>query len=60
MNDDDIKIPEEEDLDADLPLDDDLDAKKKPLAEDEEVESIDELADEELEEEEPFDDVNLI
>ena len=55
MNEDDI-IKDDE-LDPELPTDE-VDLKKKPLLDDEDVESIEDLAEEELEEEEPFDDVN--
>ncbi len=56
MEDETIRDDEPE---GDIPLDDDLDKKKKDLLDDD-VESVDDLAEEELEEEEPFDDVNPI
>ena len=57
---DDETIKGDEELDPEAPLDEELiDGKKKPPLLDDEVESADELADEEeLEEDEPFDDVN--
>ena len=54
-------ILKEDELEGDAPLDElEIDGKKKDLL-DEEVESADDLAEEELDEpEEPFDDVNPI
>ena len=57
MNEDDI-IKDDE-LENEVPLDE-LDAKKKPLTDYEDVESVEELAEEELDVEEPFDDVDTM
>ena len=59
MNEDDILKDADDGLEAGVPLDDDPEKKKKDLLDDE-VESIEDLAEEELEEEEPFDDLNPI
>lgn len=59
MEDDILKNDDEHELDADAPLDELEEKKKKDLI-DEDVESVEDLAEEELEEEEPFDDVDLM
>ena len=52
-------ILKDDELEPEAPVDE-LEGKKKSLLDDEDVESIEDLAEEELEEEEPFDDVDTM
>jgi hypothetical protein len=61
MNEDDVLKDDEGEIDEDgLPLDDDIeevDIKKDPLVEEEDVESLEELEELEDDDEEPYDDI---
>lgn len=56
MEDDIIK---DDELENEVP-EGELDSKKKPLTDDEDVESVEDLAEEELDVEEPYDDVDTM